>query len=1240
MVDVGYVSLELGECQLVFKEDPVPEGENLSLCVDLELLQESDLFKWQINSSTVVSSEVLVPFKLPPAEEPAKEEESAPAAAEEETAEKSEDAPHGEGDDEAEVAVVPPVVYSVGLNNFFKRTEFIDLSNEALASFTNASIKVKVREASAGEGDGDGAEAKPPLCEMIISLSSVLMSAGGSVSAKSSLEVLEAGSDKNLVATDSFISYILTTDNDMTEFCLGCGVYKWDAAVIKAPPVQWSLHYEDVVDPKAKAAPTEEDLRTAYLGAIANLVSTQNDVVAYQMEIGKQPVSVEAVAEGDGEEVAAEGENAEKEAVPGGDTDASLLPFTVLADGRMGFDSEAAASVDIAEDIRARSDLWTLNFASSKAVFLHRSQMRELASSLLSGASNPTMTVTLKKIPTEAGAAAEGEEIVAVGTVDLASLVSPGLKESSLQITDLSGSGFSEVLKEVPSGDVPVEGKAETAAEETKEGGEEAEAAPIVLVTPPDVGVLFSISTPIVAPKPSVEGIIAESSVVSSGRSIHSAKERDVLKELKDEITECVRQIAVEYVSKYPVQDPSDMATAKGDGDMNAKGLEDKKIEFLHYLSSSGVYHRLKEGLKPRIQRVFRAEFGARGQAKGGKTPSFQDEGMEKKVSSDSATTDQVLAELYVYLVKVCNQVLNKLYSSTVIDKDTSDVDKGATVDDEEESNNQKLLRLFNQAVDAEADGRIADAEQRLLERLQLVKFDTTLANDSLIQYDAYHKLAEFYLRQASASTATSVLFAKGDEVDSSVSSKYVSRAREALSACVEFEPTEWKARQELACLFDEAGLTRQAEDMMIAVINDQINSGTPLQSFGNEFDGYESDSICHVSPQSYAILAAHFSRSGLPLKARKCIRLASKAFVEMGVQPTTDMHGSPRRTPVLILAQAAVWLCGHGFVKLASECVILATQCEDSTNTKAKARNLNSVTPAFIRHALKRAVAEVGLLTPGTESAEDFARDSVTCSEDAEDMINGWLCVAKASKGALTDSLLSAIEVGNGHGLMDCISLACYLEVIKQLVALGRFEDALPVALTAAKIYHTSSSLMLQVGVISLRLGQVEDAERALREANLLDNRNCEVWAYQCLICLQGGPRREQEATAALHQTLRLGLASPAILRELSTGFMASDKLQVAEELIRRSINAEGGKGSFTTRKLLGDVLAGQNLAAKAVEEYKAVLGSTGFESDAEYPKVQLAAAERCVSLLQSLGRDEEAKSASAIAIKLRSTL
>ena len=35
----------------------------------------------------------------------------------------------------------------------------------------------------------------------------------------------------------------------------------------------------------------------------------------------------------------------------------------------------------------------------------------------------------------------------------------------------------------------------------------------------------------------------------------------------------------------------------------------------MHYLSTNGVYHNLKESLKPKIQRVVRSRFGVRGQA-------------------------------------------------------------------------------------------------------------------------------------------------------------------------------------------------------------------------------------------------------------------------------------------------------------------------------------------------------------------------------------------------------------------------------------------------------------------------------------------------------------------------------------------------------------------------------------------------------------------------------------------------
>ena len=44
--------------------------------------------------------------------------------------------------------------------------------------------------------------------------------------------------------------------------------------------------------------------------------------------------------------------------------------------------------------------------------------------------------------------------------------------------------------------------------------------------------------------------------------------------------------------------------TSTADGSQDA--MTDRKTNFLHYLSSSGVYHNFKEKLKPKIQSVAR----------------------------------------------------------------------------------------------------------------------------------------------------------------------------------------------------------------------------------------------------------------------------------------------------------------------------------------------------------------------------------------------------------------------------------------------------------------------------------------------------------------------------------------------------------------------------------------------------------------------------------------------------------
>lgn len=127
-------------------------------------------------------------------------------------------------------------------------------------------------------------------------------------------------------------------------------------------------------------------------------------------------------------------------------------------------------------------------------------------------------------------------------------------------------------------------------------------------------------------------------------------------------------------------------------------------------------------------------------------------------------------------------------------------------------------------------------------------------------------------------------------------------------------------------------------------------------------------------------------------------------------------------------------------------------------------------------------------------------------------------------------------------------------------------------------------------------------------------------------------GSKRLPEAEACLYQSLRLGLSQTPLLRELSTAFMACDKLATAEDLIRRALAAEAASPNPHYRKLLGDVLAGQQQAARAVEEYKAVIADG--EGDTA---LRLLAADNCLALLETLGRSEEAAAVKEICGSLR---
>ena len=159
------------------------------------------------------------------------------------------------------------------------------------------------------------------------------------------------------------------------------------------------------------------------------------------------------------------------------------------------------------------------------------------------------------------------------------------------------------------------------------------------------------------------------------------------------------------------------------------------------------------------------------------------------------------------------------------------------------------------------------------------------------------------------------------------------------------------------------------------------------------------------------------------------------------------------------------------------------------------------------------------------------------------------------------------------------------------------------------------------------MRLGALGDSEAALQEANVRNNENAVVWGYICLLCLNVGEARLEQANRAQAVAARLGLADSTLLRELANAYTEIDRFDTAEELFRRSLAVD--EGSAHTRRRLADVLSAQNAVADAVNEYMKVIDAVKERGagDAVEKKEALAAIDQCEKLLQSLGRANEIK-------------
>ncbi|RKO83519.1 hypothetical protein BDK51DRAFT_34747, partial [Blyttiomyces helicus] len=126
------------------------------------------------------------------------------------------------------------------------------------------------------------------------------------------------------------------------------------------------------------------------------------------------------------------------------------------------------------------------------------------------------------------------------------------------------------------------------------------------------------------------------------------------------------------------------------------------------------------------------------------------------------------------------------------------------------------------------------------------------------------------------------------------------------------------------------------------------------------------------------------------------------------------------------------------------------------------------------------------------------------------------------------------------------------------------------------------SSVSWLGVGKACLALKEFDEAEDALSEANVLNNRDSAVWAYLALLCLTLD--RTFEANQCIAQALRLGIKDTTVLRQAGEAFLSKSQTNPAVECLRLCLTEQ--PDDLETQALFATALkAGSREALDAVD-------------------------------------------------------
>ena len=130
-------------------------------------------------------------------------------------------------------------------------------------------------------------------------------------------------------------------------------------------------------------------------------------------------------------------------------------------------------------------------------------------------------------------------------------------------------------------------------------------------------------------------------------------------------------------------------------------------------------------------------------------------------------------------------------------------------------------------------------------------------------------------------------------------------------------------------------------------------------------------------------------------------------------------------------------------------------------------------------------------------------------------------------------DIYLKAIRVSNLTG-QEITDQLVYQRAGTCFVIQKKWEDAKVMFLLAAESYKGAFSYF-NLGRASYHIGDLEEAEKILGLANMMDSSRADIWGYLTLVLLRKEQPQSNAAYQAMNEAFKLGLNNLDILREIS---------------------------------------------------------------------------------------------------------